>query len=272
MSNRSFLFGAGKFVCSVVALALTVGPRVAAAVDVDWSGAAGLGTRPDYEGSNDYDLVPIGGIRATFDEYAFLDFSGTHGSGGAPRLRANVVADDFLQFGPLLQYRRSRGDVESPRVDSLPNVDAALELGAFFGFDAQGWQGQIAFAHDVTGGHDGFIVELSAGYTAELGAGLSLGALVASTYASDGYMGTYFTVDTVDAPASGLDPYDADNGIKDVGGTLTLNWRIPGSEHWGISGVFSYFRMVGDAEDSPVVDDAGSPDQLFGGVLVTFEG
>jgi outer membrane protein len=85
-------------------------------------------------------------------------------------------------------------------------------------------------------------------------------------------MGSYFTVDTADAPSSGLDAYDADNGIKDVGGTLSLNWRIPGTEHWGLGGVFSYFRMVGDAGDSPVVDDAGNPDQLFGGVMVTFEG
>lgn len=271
MTKCSFLAGVGKFLLLAVALALSGNPQAAEA-DLDWSIAAGLGARPDYEGSDDYEPVPIGGVRATWNESVFVDFSGTHGSGGAPRLRVNVVADDFLQFGPLLQYRRPRGDVENGRVDALPNVDRALELGGFFGFEEQGWEGQIAFAQDVADGHDGFIVEISTGYTAEIGESLRLGFLVASTYGSDGYMGRYFTVDTADAPAAGLDAYDADDGIKDVGGTLSLNWRIPGSEHWGIGGVFSYFRMVGDAEDSPVVDDAGNPDQLFGGVMVTFEG
>lgn len=272
MSNCSFLSGIGKFIFVFVALALSGSPQIAAAADLDWSIAAGVGTRPDYEGGDDYEAVPIGGIRATWNQNVFLDFSGTHGSGGAPRLRGNVVADELLQFGPLLQYRRPRGDVENGHVDALPNVDGALELGAFFGFEEQGWQGQIAFAQDVTDSHGGFIIELSTGYTAAIGESLRLGCLVASTYASGGYMGTYFTVDTADAPTSGLDAYDADKGIKDVGGTLSLDWRIPGSEHWGIGGVFSYFRMVSDAGDSPVVDDAGSPDQVFGGLMVTFEG
>ena len=271
MRNCSFLSRVGKFVLLVVAISLSGSTRAEAA-DIDWSLAAGVGTRPDYEGGEDYEAVPIGGIRATWNDSVFLDFSGTHGSGGAPRLRANVVADQFLQFGPLLQYRRPRGDVEEGRVDALPNVDGALELGGFFGFEEQGWQGQIAAAQDVTDGHGGCVVELSAGYSADVLEGLRLGILLASTYATDGYMGSYFTVDAADAPAAGLDAYDADDGIKDVGGTLSLIWRIPGSEHWGIGGVFSYFRMVGDAADSPVVDDAGSPDQVFGGVFVSFDG
>ena len=272
MSNCSFLSRSGKFVLLVVAIALSADPHSVAAADVDWALRAGIGTRPDYEGSEDYEPVPIGGVRATWDRNLFVDFSGTHGSGGAPRLRANVVADDFLQFGPLLQYRLPRGDVDNASVDALPNVDGALELGGFFGFEEQGWQGQIAFAQDVCGTHDGFLIEVSTGYTAELAERLSLGLLVATTYASDGYMGTYFTVDTADAPSAGLDAYDADKGFKDVGGTLSLTWRIPGSDHWGLGGVLSYFRLVEDAADSPVVDEVGSPDQVFAGLMVTFEG
>jgi len=244
----------------------------AIAADIDWSVSAGVGTRPDYEGGEDYEAVPIGGLRATWNRNVFVDFSGAHGSGGAPRLRVNLVADQFLQFGPLLEYRLPRGDVEEGRVDALPNVDGALELGGFFGFEEQGWQGQVAAAQDVSGSHHGCIVEVSAGYGTEVIERLRLGFLLATTWASDGYMGKYFTVDTADAPSAGLKPYDADSGIKDVGGTLSLTWRIPGSNHWGIGGVFSYFRMLGDAADSPVVDDAGSPDQLFGGFFVSFEG
>jgi outer membrane protein len=270
--NCSFLSRAGKFLLLLVAVSPLAWPPASVAADIDWSVSAGVGIRPDYEGGEDYEAVPIGGVRATWNENMFLDFSGTHGSGGAARLRFNVVADRLLQFGPLLQYRRARGDVEEGRVDALPNVDGALELGGFFGFQEQGWQGQVVAAQDATDSHGGWLVEFSAGYSTEVIERLRVGLLLASTYASDGYMGTYFTVDKNDAPSAGLDSFDADDGIKDVGGTLSLGWRIPGSDHWSVGGVFSYFRMLGDAADSPIVDDAGSPDQLFGGFFVSFDG
>jgi outer membrane protein len=35
-------------------------------------------------------------------------------------------------------------------------------------------------------------------------------------------------------------------------------------------GLASYKRLLGDAEDSPVVNDEGDENQLMGGVLVTY--
>jgi outer membrane scaffolding protein for murein synthesis (MipA/OmpV family) len=35
-------------------------------------------------------------------------------------------------------------------------------------------------------------------------------------------------------------------------------------------GIASYKRLVGDAEDSPVVDDAGDPNQFTAGILVVY--
>ena len=35
-------------------------------------------------------------------------------------------------------------------------------------------------------------------------------------------------------------------------------------------GILRYTRLVGDAEDSPVVDDEGDENQFFGGVLVKY--
>lgn len=242
----------------------------AAAGGIDWEIGAGAGTRPDYEGSEDYEAVPIGFLRATWDRNLFVELAGAHGSGGAPRLRANLVADDFLQAGPFVQYRLGRGDVENASVDALPNIDGTVELGAFFGFEEQGWEGAVSFAQDVGGEHKGFVAEATAGYTARLAEGLSLRMIVASNYASDGYMGTYFTVDSADAPAAGLASYDADDGFRDVGTRWALNWEFPGAENVGIAVAASYFRLLSDAADSPIVDDVGSKNQLFGGVMVTF--
>jgi outer membrane protein len=271
MKRRTISFGFLGFVIfsSALYLSLTAGP--ARADEIAWKAAAGVGTRPDYEGGDDYEAVPIGLLRATWREFAFVELSGAHGAGGAPRLRANLVADSFLQFGPVLQYRLGRDDVEDDRVDALPDVDRALELGAFMGFDEDGWNGTVTFANDVTGEHEGFTVEMVAGYKAELRPDLTVGAAIASTYASDGYMGAFYTVDAADAAVSGLPSYDADGDFRDVGAELKVEWMFPGSaSHFGLGAVFSYFHLLGDAEDSPIVDDAGSANQLFGGLMLVF--
>ncbi len=271
MKRRTISFSFLGFAIFSAALYPSLAASPALADEVAWKAAAGVGTRPDYEGGDDYEAVPIGLLRATWKEFAFIELSGAHGAGGAPRLRANLVADSFLQFGPLLQYRLGRGDVEDDRVDALPNVDRALELGAFMGFDEQGWNGAVAFANDVTGEHEGFTVEVLAGYKAALRPDLTVGAALASTYASDGYMGAFYTVDAADAAAAGLQSYDADNGFRDVGAELKVEWMFPGTaRNFGLGAVFSYFRLVGDAKDSPVVDEAGSADQLFGGLMLVF--
>ena len=243
--------------------------RQALAENITWRAAAGVGTRPDYEGGDDYEAVPIGALRATWKN-AFVDLAGAHGSGGAPRLRVNLVADTFLEFGPVLQYRLGRGDVHDDHVDALPNIDPALEVGGFMGFDEAGWNGAVTFANDVTGEHDGYTVEVITGYAAEVARGLTLGASIATTYGSDGYTGTFFTVDTADAGAAGLPAYDADGGFRDVGGELRGEWMFPRAEHFGVAAVFSYFRLLGDAADSPIVDDVGSPDQLFAGLMLVY--
>jgi outer membrane protein len=81
-------------------------------------------------------------------------------------------------------------------------------------------------------------------------------------------MQTYFGVSRQDAARSGLDRYNADSGIKDVGIDLGLNWMI--TQSWSAKGIASYTQLVGDADDdSPVVDE-GDEGQLFGAVLVVY--
>ena len=50
---------------------------------------------------------------------------------------------------------------------------------------------------------------------------------------------------------------------------MNVDWGFYGN--WGASFVFAYDRLLGDAEDSPIVDDRGSPNQVFGGVLIGYK-
>ena len=67
---------------------------------------------------------------------------------------------------------------------------------------------------------------------------------------------------------SGLNQYDADGGMKDVGIDLGVNWGF--AHNWDLRGLLQIKQLVGDADDdSPVVDE-GSESQLFTGVLVVY--
>jgi MipA family protein len=221
---------------------------------------AGAGFAPDYEGSEDYEPVPLLTARAQRDEiFVALE---------ANTLRANLLPVPVFQAGPLVRYRPERDDVDNDAVDDLEDVDAAVELGGFVGFEVEGWHGRVEVTHDVADAHEGLLVGLNGGYRAVLGPKLSLNTTAFTTYADDDYMETYFGIDGADAARSGLDTFDADGGFKDVGVSLTAHYG--GREGLGVTGIAAYKRLLGDAEDSPVVDDEGDANQLFAGVLITY--
>ncbi|WGF88586.1 MipA/OmpV family protein [Marinivivus vitaminiproducens] len=221
---------------------------------------AGGGIAPEYEGSEDYDLVPYAMIRVERGPY-WAALTG-------PELKANVLPDETFEFGPLVRYRGERDDVSNDAVDALEDVDAAVEVGGFAAIDHDGWLAEASVVQDVGGGHEGLLAELEAGYRFTVSEAFSLTALASTGYASGGYMSAYFGVDNDDSVRSGLDAYDADAGFKDVG--LSLRARYAFSEAWALTGVASYKRLLGDAADSPVVDDEGSENQVTGIVGLSY--
>ena len=47
-----------------------------------------------------------------------------------------------------------------------------------------------------------------------------------------------------------------------------MSWSL--IESWSPTGIAGYTRMLGDAADSPIVDDAGDANQFRAGVLVNY--
>jgi outer membrane protein len=221
---------------------------------------AGVGVAPDYEGSDDYEAVPLPFARVTCKSgrYAELMFN---------RFKVNLIGSDMWRLGPVLQYRGARDDVDNKAVDNMESVDAAWELGGFAGVNIDGWKFSLQVVQDVGNGHDGMLVTLAAAHKWQLGEdwGLLLGA--STTYADDDYMDTYFSVDDRDARCTGLKEYEADADLKDVGTNLVISYNP--CDYSTLMLVGAYKRLLGDADDSPVVDDEGDPNQFFGGLVLT---
>jgi len=257
---------------ALVAAVGMVAPGTCYAQVAGWQLGVGVGGRPDYEGSNDYELLPIGTARVDWRSGRFVQVGGIQGSGTAARISANVLGGGNWRFGPLLQYRVKRGDVDNSMVHRMPTVSAATEAGAFFGYGFDHFLVEAATAADVSGNNTGITVEMTAKYRDEISKNLSYILGVGSTWASDDYMQTYFGVNAVQSAASGLSQYKADASFKDVGVNLNLAWRGDGWKNWSIVTVASYNRLIGDADSSSPITHVGSENQFFGGLMFVYSG
>jgi len=221
----------------------------------------GMAFVPDYEGSEDYRAVPVINARLNLDNNMYVGFLGN-------TLRANLVPSQVWNAGPLLRYRFERNDVDNEQVDAMKKVDAAFEAGGFLSYNLPDWTFSLSAAQDIAGGHDGFVLDLGAGYRLKLQAQTMLTVNAQTTFASSDYMHTYFSVDQEDAVRSGLRTYSADGGLKDFGLGIAVQHSF--DRKWSVVGVLKYTRLLGDAADSPVVDDAGSANQMMTGAFVSY--
>ena len=146
-------------------------------------------------------------------------------------------------------------------------------LGLLAGYDFN-LSGNRVVGLEVDGVYDvedeaGGLVTLRTYYAAPFGGGAwRFRGGIETTYASEDYMSEYFGINASDSARSGLSKFSADAGFLDVGINASLTYKF--TDHWSTTGLARYARLLGDAEDSPVTDDAGSANQLFAGMLVNY--
>jgi len=217
---------------------------------------------PDYEGSDDYQPAPFAAGKLAYDEY-YIEARGS-------KLRANVMPAGLVPFGlelgPSLAYRFGRDDVKNDAVDALRDIDGTFAAGGFAKIYTNAVldeSDQLSFDVEILGGvgsdRDGTVITFGPSYSFSPWDSLRLGFNATATYADDRYNETYFGIDGDNALRSGLAAYDADGGIKDLG--LSVNATYIMTEHWAVTGSAKVTQLVGDAADSPIVDDAGSATQ-----------
>ena len=235
---------------------------VTAAPAADISIGGGAGIAPDYEGSNDYEFVPIPFAEVAFENGIFFNLTGL-------TAKANLIPDENWRLGPMYNYRPSRSNVDDGQVDSLKNVSDANEVGGFAGFNYNNWFVSAEYLMDIGDAHEGWLGILRGGYNWPASKSWTLTFGLFTTYADEDYMETYFGIDAADSARSGLRLNDPDEGFKDVGFELGISCQF--TDHWGGRFLGSYKRLIGDAdENSSPVTDTGSEDQFFGGLLVVY--
>jgi outer membrane scaffolding protein for murein synthesis (MipA/OmpV family) len=230
---------------------------------------AGVAFIPEYDGSDDYRVIPVGAIRGKIKGISFS----THGT----YLYLDVVPQSGkfgFDAGPIAGLRfDKRRDTDDAVVKLMLKRKTAVEVGGFVGVSFRGLTNpydtlslHVDVLHDIGNAHKSTLVSPSVDFSTPLSqrtyASLSAGTdIVSSKYAN-----YYFGVSPADRLGTGnqLPLFTPGGGIKDWKISLLLDQSITGNLLHGVSifGLGQYSRLVGDFKRSPIVAMRGNPNQF----------
>lgn len=234
----------------------------------DWSISVGAGAQyaPDYEGSDDYEWTFLPLVSARWRD--MVSVGRVPGGLGA---QATPFRYGGFSAGFGLAYWGGRDDGDNAALAGLGDIDPAL-VGSISVANRFDWAEVYAdFRQDLTGNRDGTAVKAGVRAplpTSETGVLLTAGA--STTWVDEDYMDKTFGVNAVQAARTGYANHDADGGFKDVAADVTARYAVTDSVSVLLGGEVK--QLLGDAADSPIVDNRGSPTQarVFGGVTYRF--
>jgi outer membrane protein len=251
-------------------------PGVSVAQDIPAPAPAGMDKMvgavavllPDYEGSEDYTFALAPLLMYKFKGERYVQLVGN-------KAYLNVLNHPNWEAGLKVVFRGGRSDVKNSLVDTLDGVDSSLELGGFVGYKQvinsnvrHRWNINFGMTQDVSDGHDGYVAEVRTSYWKPVAKAFDIGFTAGVNYASGDYMSSFFDVSAAESAATGITTYNADSGFKDVKIGLMGVFHL--SQKWHVGGGVNYGHLLGDAEDSSIVSEQGSANQLFAGLSVLY--
>lgn len=239
--------------------------------------AGGVGYKPDYEGSDDYHLIPAAAVRGQYHGISFTT--------RATYLYVDVIKDSTkfgFDFGPIVGARSNkRRHIHDDVVELLPKTKTAFEVGGFAGVSLHGLTNpydtlalRLDVLHDVGNAHESTTFSPSLDFSTPLSIKTYASASIGAEFVSNKFADYYYSITPAGSLASGLPAFNAGGGMKNWKASLLLNQSITGNLLHGLSifGTAQYSRLVGDFRDSPIVSLRGSPNQwlLATGIAYTW--
>lgn len=259
-------------------LALSIGlslPRVASAqgagmaepgavLQDGWriSLGAGIGLRPDYEGSRSLVAMALPQFDIRYRDSLFAT-----SAGGAPALGVNLLGEGAWRAGPLMRLRFPRYQNANAALAGLGNVGWVPELGGFLEYRA----GVLRLGAEVrrgVGDHDGVIAELRADAVLRPASGLVVSFGPRLNLGDESFVRRYFGVDPTQSANSGYAPYRPGGGVTSVGASLFASYAI--TSNLSVTGFAAYSRLQAGAADSPIVRGRGDPNQFFTALSLSY--
>lgn len=234
----------------------------------DWIvivGGGGL-VQPEYVGSDRMSVGFYPHIDISWRDRFFLNLSKGFGDYNISNgLGLHVIKTKDLIFGTSLNYYESRDEDDSGELKGFGDIEPGAEFQIF----SEYFLGKLSLVkildgemsifgklqHDITGSHGGWVFTGGMRHDVPLSKRMDLKMHYKASWASEEYMETYFDVYPNQAETTSIVMYDAGAGIKDISLGAGLTYDL--DNHWVLKGQLAYARLLGDAQDSPLVDPDG---------------
>jgi len=240
-----------------LSLAIAAAPALAQSAsegDSDWSVRLGAGAivQPEYPGSDEMKITPIPDFDVTWRNRVFLNMQNGIG--------VYALKSDTATLGASVGVHFGRDEDDGDRLNGLGDIDTTAQAKLFGSYNF-GW---VEFGGELArdlGEGDGFALDLNAGHPMKLTPQWRVNPALGATFADDDYMQSWFGVTSSQAARSGLAAYDADGGLMSAYAKVDVQYFV--SKEWVLGSSFKVERLMGDAADSPVVEDETQPSVLF---------
>lgn len=211
----------------------------------DWDVVVGGGAiyQPKFEGSSEYEITPVPFFSAQFYDRITIDVTG---------VAVKAYQQGPFQFDLKLGYDTGRDDGDADRLRGLGDIDFAATVGGKATYSL-GPAELFLSVDQALGGSDGLLATAGISAQRPLSERVLVGAQASVTYADENYMQAFFGVDAGQSARSGLAEFDAEAGIKSAEVSLSATYLI--SDKWFLRAEESVSFLMGDAADSPIVEE-----------------
>lgn len=210
----------------------------------------GVMVAPKYEGSDEFEVLPVPFVSATFGDRVTVDPRG---------ISVGVYSTDSLNLSASVGYDGGRSEDDSDHLRGLGDIDGGAKVGVKLGYEI-GPLNLYTSLDRTFGGSDGL--------TGKVGADVShsyerflFSAGLSATWGDDNYMQSYFGVTPDQSARSGLAQYDIGAGFKRV--DIQASIAYVATENWLVRGQVKLGYLVGDVADSPIVQDELQPSAML---------
>jgi outer membrane protein len=205
----------------------------------------GIGAGPRFPGASTdrARFAPL--IEILYGKTLFLGING---------LGLNAINTDHFRAGPVLGYEGGRREDVDPHVNGLGDIHSSLTAGVFANYHLGRFDAGATIRQSITHSSNGLTGLVHLDYRIPLRRERTLFSLGPDfEFASAQYNQAWFGVTPTQSFDSGLPVFSPRGGVKDVGlhGTATYLF----SQHLLLRALVSFKDIVGDAANSPIVQD-----------------
>lgn len=201
----------------------------------------GIRVAPEYEGSASDKASAI----------PFLAYSHGRYAVSPDRLSVSILRGNGHNLSFAVGYGGGR-DADDLPANGFEDIDNAVFLGARY--DVVRTQYHVAIKADhYLGESKGTTLTLEGGPHAKVSDRLTVSATAGVTFSDTSYMDTYFGVTGGEAMRSGLASYSVGSGPRRADVALSAIYTV--TDDWFVRGEVGFGKLLGDAADSPLVED-----------------